>query len=392
MPFEYQAYGLSIVSEIELPALYVIKNEALTDFIKVSKGIVPLVLVDTPTYESENFMLNEQEWLYRIASVANYYVANGTQIFIEPLCDKWDEILLYFYSNCLTAALMQRDLLPFHVSGVLLPDGRALLFAAQSGGGKSTTAIKLQERGYRPFTDDTALLRVQNGQCYATASYPMIRLWQNSIDQQNRYTEADKQYLTAQENKYGFGFHAGFVRKSVPVAAVVFLEKDDGVNLHLKPLKPVQTMQALGQNIYRQGWIAYMNKQRLLYDQLTTVASVLPSYQLTRPARRPTFEAVADLIETQIIQPLVKMQYQINTQKVLFTQLGDEGVVYQTDTNEYLTLNETMFKILKGIENGQTEADIVAQLQAEYNITEAECRTAVRQALQSMAEKAIIVA
>ena len=43
----------------------------------------------------------------------------------------------------------------------------------------------------------------------------------------------------------------------------------------------------------------------------------------------------------------------INSEKVLFTQLGDEGVVYLIDTNEYLSLNETMYAILKGVEQGK---------------------------------------
>ena len=47
------------------------------------------------------------------------------------------------------------------------------------------------------------------------------------------------------------------------------------------------------------------------------------------------------------------MNYQINTDKILFTQLGDEGVVYGIETNESLTLNETYFKILQGVEQGK---------------------------------------
>ena len=71
----------------------------------------------------------------------------------------------------------------------------------------------LQQRGYDPFTDDTAVLTVENGICYAQASYPMMRLWQNTISQQTLLPEADKVSLwaDAEIDKYGFHFHKQFV-------------------------------------------------------------------------------------------------------------------------------------------------------------------------------------
>src|SRR5690606_23086279 len=119
-------------------------------------------------------------------------ITNGNTVVIEPLSENVHEVLLYFYSNCLAVILMQRNRLPFHVSGVFVTPGKVLLFAAPSRTGKSTTAIMLQEQGYAPFTDDTAVLTVENGICYAQASYPMMRFWENTIKEQRVFAEADK--------------------------------------------------------------------------------------------------------------------------------------------------------------------------------------------------------
>ena len=56
------------------------------------------------------------------------------------------------------------------------------------------------------------------------------------------------------------------------------------------------------------------------------------------------------------------MSYQFNTTDILITQLGDEGVAFNSTTNEYFSLNETSFKILKGIENNVSIEDIRKQL------------------------------
>jgi hypothetical protein len=85
------------------------------------------------------------------------------------------------------------------------------------------------------------------------------------------------------------------------------------------------------------------------------------------------------------------MTYQINTDKILFTQLGDEGVVYDTEKNEYISLNETFFKILKGIEQGNELEVIVNDLCQEYAITKENCTIEVNEALQKLAERTYII-
>ena len=85
------------------------------------------------------------------------------------------------------------------------------------------------------------------------------------------------------------------------------------------------------------------------------------------------------------------MTYKLNTQKILFTQLGDEGVLYDTQTNEYISLNETLFKILKGIEDSLTIEQIVKNLCDEYRISEENCKQEVMNALSKLMEKEYII-
>ena len=85
------------------------------------------------------------------------------------------------------------------------------------------------------------------------------------------------------------------------------------------------------------------------------------------------------------------MTYKLNAQKILFTQLGDEGVLYDTQTNEYISLNETLFKILKGIEDSLTNEQIVKNLCDEYRISEENCKQEVMNALSKLVEKEYII-
>ncbi len=85
------------------------------------------------------------------------------------------------------------------------------------------------------------------------------------------------------------------------------------------------------------------------------------------------------------------MNYQLNAADVLVTQLGDEGVAFNSATNEYLSLNETSFKILKGIENSLSTEDICQKLENEYNVAADECREAVNNTIRLLLSKKLII-
>jgi hypothetical protein len=306
MPYHYNAYGLLIESTIELPAFVPAVTDLSMPAINIICGSVPPTLKDLPTEHNEYLSFNDHEFKFEMPAIARYYICNGELIIIEPLSNNWREILLYFYSNCMASVLFQRNLIPFHVSGVFINDTKVLLFAAPSQTGKSTTSILLQQKGYAPFTDDTAVINVENEKCYAQASYPMIRVWQNTINNQTLLPETEKEYLWSDNevDKFSYFFHEKFISKKVEIAGIVFLEKL-GEQIQIESLKPTQSIQFLGQNIYRGLWLRAMNKGKLQFEVLTKIANKIPAYRAIRPENTPSFDVFAEAIENQIIKKIL---------------------------------------------------------------------------------------
>jgi hypothetical protein len=305
MTYKYLAYGIPIISSIELTAL--IENITVFDGqpIYVSEGKVPYIL-EKPALETKPFsVFNENELIFAVPEIARYYVRDGKEVIIERINGDWSEVLLHFYANCMAAVLFQRNLIPFHVSGVFVNEEKVLLFAAPSRTGKSTTSVMLQQKGYPLFTDDTAILTVENEKCYAQASYPMIRLWQNTIEKQQVLHEADKFELCydIELDKYGFMFHEQFVSNKVEVAGIVFLDAE-GNEMKTEKLKPSVAIQQLGNNIYRKQWLNGMKKQVIQFKQLTSIVNSIPSWIAHRPKGQATFESFAEMIEDQIISSI----------------------------------------------------------------------------------------
>lgn len=85
------------------------------------------------------------------------------------------------------------------------------------------------------------------------------------------------------------------------------------------------------------------------------------------------------------------MGYQLNKNDILITQLGEEGVAFNSVTNEYFSLNETSFKILRGIENNLSVDAICEQLIKEYDIAKSDCEKQVNTTIQLFLSKKLII-
>lgn len=85
MIFSYLAYGISILSEIELPMLFA--SETVTDspLIYIKCGQVPDNLNDQIVLENDFTQVSSSELLFRIPEVGTFYVYNGDNILVEPL-------------------------------------------------------------------------------------------------------------------------------------------------------------------------------------------------------------------------------------------------------------------------------------------------------------------
>lgn len=299
MPYHYLAFNIPVISEIELPALLpVTDNSSEQNPVYVKLGTIPTDLINPGQQADSSAYCNASEMIYVVRNIIKFYISNGNSIIIEPINPNYRANLIYFYSNCLGAILFQRDLIPFHVSGVFTEPGKVVLFAAPSKTGKSTLALKLQELGYQPFTDDTAVLYIESGRVYAQASYPMMRLWQNTLNQQNLLQEADKQLLYEDDemDKYGFPFHKNFSTAPAEVQQILFLRKE-GDAIQLQPIKTIEAFKELADNVYRCHWIPFMQKSKTQFTLISSVLQTVPVALALRPEETESFEDFPQFIK-----------------------------------------------------------------------------------------------
>ena len=178
---------------------------------------------------------------------------------------------------------------------------RLWLFAAPSKTGKSTTALKLKEKGYNLFTDDTALIKVEDNCCLAVASYPVLRAWENTMNNQKVYARSEGKQLRAEVNKFGVSFHKDFIGTPKKVSGIVFLE-ERGNSIQIERIKSIDGIKLLGDNIYRNTWVKGMNKQLLQFQTLSAISQKVSFWKATRPKNISSFDSFSQAIIDQIIE------------------------------------------------------------------------------------------
>lgn len=124
----------------------------------------------------------ERYWL-RVPDQADFLLDPACgQVACSPLASDLDEATL---EHLLVDQILPRYLAHLgHVAlhaAMLQVDGHCILISAPSGWGKSTLSGLLAARGHTLLSDDCTLLGMDSDRVYATATYPSLRLWPDSV-------------------------------------------------------------------------------------------------------------------------------------------------------------------------------------------------------------------
>lgn len=260
--FQYQAYGLSISSELELPELPVFET-ALSD-LTIEFGKAPDRL-ESPVEENLLVQSAPNEFLLTYDGVANYYATNGNKITIQA--DKeadHEKIKLFLMGTVLTAVLHQRQLWPIHASGIEV-DGKCIAFSGISGAGKSTTASQFAKRGYKILADDVCAVTInEEGIPVVQSGYPQLRLWKDSLNM----LEVDHKDLTPVRNelmKFGFPLEGNFTPNPIPLKRIYMLQRHNKDEIEITHLKGAQKFQRMINSTHKADLTKGQGNQKLQF-------------------------------------------------------------------------------------------------------------------------------
>lgn len=297
--FNYWGFGFNISSEIEFPELA--EADSKESKLTIKLGTTPTT-IGGQVSGNKTFMLEiaEHELLFTVNNIAKYHAKNGNEITVEVLnaSNESRTIRLYILATVMASILLQKGMIPLHASAVKVGN-RLTLIAGHSGAGKSTLLAEMLKKGYPIFSDDVVVLSANN-LAHATASYPMIKLWEDSISMLgDTQFEAKDFRIRYDLNKYGYFFHKSFDKKSYPVDTIVILRKGSGNLFEVNQLEGVNAFVELNKQLYRPALIQSKTHKANSFNVISELARHARTIEVVRPLAC-TPSQLLELIEKEL--------------------------------------------------------------------------------------------
>lgn len=281
--YHYAACGLSIESDLALPALTASLSNGDRNRVTIEEGPVPERLTETIVNSGPNWERTANDFLLRVPKVGRFGIHKARSITYRPEGSNSVEDLTAFLTGSVLGILLHlRGSVVLHASASII-DGGAVLFCGRSGAGKSTICAALSERGYTMVSDDLCVLsRGEDGRLWVDADGRHHKLWQRSLEGLNM-TDRRNEEVRNQIGKFYVPSRNGH-HTSAPVHALYELsEQRTGDIFGIEPLSGPDAALMVRQNAFRPR-IMWQLGQKADYFR---AAAQLSSQGLIARFRRP---------------------------------------------------------------------------------------------------------
>jgi hypothetical protein len=295
----YWGFGLHIASEIEFPELLPFDFEEAD--VTITIGKTPDALEGEDVVQKPMSSISKDEYLLNVRDICRYYAGHGTKIVAEPVAGMDEHsIRLFMLGTVMAAILYQRGDIPLHASAIV-KDGKLTLFAGNSGAGKSTLLAMLATKGYEVFTDDVCVLQhntTGTNEVLGTASYPMIKLWDDAISQLDNDTFTRDFKVRPLLPKYGQFFYDTFNAQALPVDKIFVLSPENSATeISVERLINVQAFKKLEKQAYKFQLITNTRLRTLHFSLLSQITNHIPVFEVRRPISGTNVEALCNTLE-----------------------------------------------------------------------------------------------
>jgi hypothetical protein len=288
----YRLFGLSVLSEIELPELVADPGDGAAD-VRVRLGTI----ARSPE-AGAGLHIDGDDALLVIPAAGRFLTRAGREMLVEPADGVSPRNLrLYLLGSAFGAILHQRRLLPLHANAVVV-EGRAIGFMGHPGAGKSTLAAWFHDRGFDVLADDVCVVTPgPDNHPLAHPGIPRLRLWREALEAGGRDASAYERSFDDMD-KYTVPTDLDRLLPAVPLSHLYLLEKADGEDSPLVTrLEGAAAVEAMIANTYRGAYVRLMGQTREHMLACAELARTVPVFRARRRWGYDSFDVQGAALE-----------------------------------------------------------------------------------------------
>jgi hypothetical protein len=296
LQFGYQAYGLTLASDFELPELKATPGIDESPDVSIILDKAPVGGLPGGTQISPFIWVGENDFLLEVPNIGRFRVMGENQIIVDP-APGTDEasIRVFLLGSALGALLFQRNLLVLHGNAVEIGN-RCLVCVGSSGIGKSTLTAAFMQRGYRVLADDVVPVDEAG---FAIPGFPRIKLWQD-VAEKLQIGTSNLTRIRPLLEKYSLPLGSKFCDESRPISQICVLSEHEGDGIVLTPVTGMEKFSLLKANTYRQRFMSGMSLQPTHLRQCGALASKVRIARVQRPRAGFQLDALVDRLLDQM--------------------------------------------------------------------------------------------
>lgn len=290
----YKIYGLIVKSEFPIPEALEIEKQNRWD-VFIEFGEIPEE--DRKIANSGKVCRLEPQimWFY-LKELVFFYVENGNHIIVHKESDKLTELARnsYLTGTAMGLLLFQRGIIPIH-SGAVAYNGKCITVVGESGAGKSTASMLLQEKGCSLVADDVSAVSVLEERIMVSPAFPQQKLCKDAALRLG-YKLEELIYIDEFRDKYAVRLKDGYEQEQLPLGVIVELVAKDCEEFSIKEIVGIEKLKLLFRNIYRGYVLDTMGMPEKMQVELLKIAEKIPMYQCIRPKKGFHMEQIVDWI------------------------------------------------------------------------------------------------
>ena len=289
--FRYNAYGLTVESDLELRGLRVTEST-------IAPADVEVLCVSVSLAEAQAtgnwHRLQPQESQLVWEGVGCFLIQDGRRIHYQVASEATPSSACQaVLGPAMGLLLQQRGLVPLHASALAI-NGVAIGIAGDSGMGKSTTAQALHARHHALVTDDIAALSCDGDQVTIRPGHAALRLWPDSLLRVEANPAAHER-LHADTEKRRLDLSEDVATEPLRLASIVVL--CDGDEERLERLSAPRAAFELLRHYYYPELTGAVFGPSVLLQQCGQLAERLEVYRLHRRKQAEAIDGMVGLIE-----------------------------------------------------------------------------------------------